>query len=162
MPSGGKHPDMEAWDACDDMKLLHLVEVYGPKWTFIAGEFPANRTVSSVRNRFQRIRNGFHTGIMKKKNKCSACGCPKRGTNRSLTLPLSAQNCTFLATRLAHFLHTHTHTFQNVLDWSDISKRLGLVRDATGMIQTTTTVAANLVERVRVAKIKGQPPDFVP
>ena len=52
----------------------------GPKWSKIVQRLP-NRTVSSVRNRWQRIEKGrkLRAAGMESKNRCHACGQPKRG-----------------------------------------------------------------------------------
>merc|ERR1719265_1154128 len=52
----------------------------GPMWSKIVKQLPG-RTVSSVRNRWQRIEKGRkqrEAGIVSK-NRCHACGQPKRG-----------------------------------------------------------------------------------
>ena len=70
-----KHEVMETWTAEEDRLLLHLIDVHGTSWKTIGQSFNA-RSVSSIRNRYQRIINGSkHKG----KNKCQRCGMIKRG-----------------------------------------------------------------------------------
>ena len=70
-----KHDVMETWTAEEDRLLLHLIDVHGTSWKTIDGSFPS-RTVSSIRNRYQRILNGMKEGG---KNRCHRCGMIKRG-----------------------------------------------------------------------------------
>ena len=62
------------------MIILEMHEAEGPKWSKIVQRLP-NRTVSSVRNRWQRIEKGKKLRMAGKesKNRCHACGQPKRG-----------------------------------------------------------------------------------
>lgn len=70
-----KHDVMETWSAEEDRLLLHLIDVHGTSWTVIRKSFRP-RSVSSVRNRYQRILNGTkHAG----KNRCHKCGMIRRG-----------------------------------------------------------------------------------
>ena len=57
-----------------------MVESEGPKWKHIVKKLPG-RTVSSVRNRWQRIEKGrkLREEGQEFKNRCHACGQPKRG-----------------------------------------------------------------------------------
>ncbi|KAL1512072.1 hypothetical protein AB1Y20_005345 [Prymnesium parvum] len=76
----GKQDNMMAWQPQDDVKIMQLHHSLGPRWSLIAANFPG-RTVSSVRNRYirlhagARIRDAGHIT----KNRCHACGKPKRG-----------------------------------------------------------------------------------
>lgn len=77
---GGAHEVMRSWDPEEDEVILNLVNEFGPKWAIIVKHLPG-RTVSSVRNRYQRIQKGVklrESGVHIK-NKCHACGEPKRG-----------------------------------------------------------------------------------
>lgn len=70
-----KHEIMEAWTGDEDALLLRLIERHGTSWKVISEQMP-NRTVSSMRNRYQRIIRGQQgTG----KNMCLKCGQVKRG-----------------------------------------------------------------------------------
>ena len=62
------------------MIILEMHEAEGPKWSKIVQRLP-NRTVSSVRNRWQRIEKGkkLRAAGKESKNRCHACGQPKRG-----------------------------------------------------------------------------------
>lgn len=71
---------MKVWDPEEDKVILEMVERIGNKWAEIVKHLPG-RTVSSVRNRYQRIQKGIQMrergAVMK--NKCHSCGQPKRG-----------------------------------------------------------------------------------
>ena len=77
---GGKHDNMQAWSPEEDQIILEMVGVDGPKWSRIVQRLPG-RTVSSVRNRWQRIEKGRKLREEGKegKNRCHACGQPKKG-----------------------------------------------------------------------------------
>ena len=70
-----KHDVMETWTSEEDRLLLHLIDVHGTSWKVIDKSFPS-RTVSSIRNRYQRIINGTKNAG---KNRCHKCGMIKRG-----------------------------------------------------------------------------------
>lgn len=55
--------------------MLHLIDLHGTSWKAIARSF-SSRSISSIRNRYQRIINGSKQGG---KNKCHTCGMVKRG-----------------------------------------------------------------------------------
>ena len=76
---GGKHENMQAWSPEEDQIILSMVELEGPKWSRIVQQLPG-RTVSSVRNRWQRIEKGrkLREAGIESKNRCHACGLPKR------------------------------------------------------------------------------------
>ena len=77
---GGKHENMQAWSPEEDTIILDMHTQLGPMWSKIVKQLPG-RTVSSVRNRWQRIEKGRkqrEAGIVSK-NRCHACGQPKRG-----------------------------------------------------------------------------------
>lgn len=70
-----KHDVMETWTGEEDTFLLHLIDRHGTSWKTIGKAFPT-RSVSSIRNRYQRIMNGTkHKG----KNRCLKCGMIKLG-----------------------------------------------------------------------------------
>lgn len=71
---------MQAWAPEEDQIILDMVQSEGPKWSKIVQMLPG-RTVSSVRNRWQRIEKGRKLREMgvESKNRCHACGEPKRG-----------------------------------------------------------------------------------
>jgi len=77
---GGKHLNMQAWSPDEDQIILEMVNAEGPKWSRIVQRLPG-RTVSSVRNRWQRIEKGrkLREAGVESKNRCHACGEPKRG-----------------------------------------------------------------------------------
>ena len=77
---GGKHENMLAWSPEEDTIILDMHSELGPSWSKIVQRLPG-RTVSSVRNRWQRIEKGRkqrEAGVPSK-NRCHACGLPKRG-----------------------------------------------------------------------------------
>ena len=77
---GGKHENMQAWSPEEDTIILDMHIELGPSWSNIVQRLPG-RTVSSVRNRWQRIECGRkqrEAGVPSK-NRCHACGLPKRG-----------------------------------------------------------------------------------
>ena len=77
---GGKHENMQAWSPEEDTIILDMHIELGPSWSKIVQRLPG-RTVSSVRNRWQRIEKGRkqrEAGVPSK-NRCHACGLPKRG-----------------------------------------------------------------------------------
>ena len=71
---------MKAWEPEEDHIILQMVNLEGPKWKSIVKKLPG-RTVSSVRNRWQRIEKGrkLREDGADLKNRCHACGLPKRG-----------------------------------------------------------------------------------
>jgi len=77
---GGLHEHMKAWEPEEDSTILRLLEELGPKWSRIVKELPG-RTVSSVRNRWQRIEKGrkLRADGKESKNRCQQCGQSKRG-----------------------------------------------------------------------------------
>ena len=77
---GGAHENMKAWEPEEDHIIMQMVLQEGPKWKLIVKQLPG-RTVSSVRNRWQRIEKGrkLRDEGAELKNRCHACGEPKRG-----------------------------------------------------------------------------------
>ena len=77
---GGAHENMKAWSPEEDTLIIAMHESEGPKWSKIVQRLPG-RTVSSVRNRWQRIEKGrkLREAGVESKNRCHACGQPKRG-----------------------------------------------------------------------------------
>ena len=77
---GGAHENMKAWEPEEDHMIMMMVQTEGPKWKQIVKKLPG-RTVSSVRNRYQRIEKGrkLREEGTELKNRCHACGQPKRG-----------------------------------------------------------------------------------
>ena len=71
---------MKAWSPEEDTLIIAMHESEGPKWSKIVQRLPG-RTVSSVRNRWQRIEKGrkLREAGVESKNRCHACGQPKRG-----------------------------------------------------------------------------------
>lgn len=78
--TGGVHEHMRAWDPEEDNIIITLLGQLGPKWSRIVQQLPG-RTVSSVRNRWQRIEKGrkLREAGQESKNRCQRCGQPKRG-----------------------------------------------------------------------------------
>ncbi|EOD40229.1 hypothetical protein EMIHUDRAFT_446796 [Emiliania huxleyi CCMP1516] len=83
--TGGVHEHMRAWEPEEDLTILRLLgecaqSGLGPNWSRIAVSLPG-RTVSSVRNRWQRIEKGrkLREAGHAFKNRCQRCGAPKRG-----------------------------------------------------------------------------------
>ena len=70
-----KHAVTERWSGQENRLLMRLIDLHGSSWATIRKSFPS-RSVSSVRNRFQRIVNGSKTVG---KNRCKQCGAIKRG-----------------------------------------------------------------------------------
>jgi len=77
---GGAHENMKAWAPEEDYIILEMHAQDGPKWSKIVQRLPG-RTVSSVRNRWQRIEKGrkLREAGKESKNRCHACGQLKRG-----------------------------------------------------------------------------------
>ena len=77
---GGSHENMRAWDPEEDQTIIELLDELGPKWSKIM-QSPPGRSVSSVRNRWQRIEKGrkLRMNGQESKNRCQQCGEPKRG-----------------------------------------------------------------------------------
>jgi len=71
---------MKAWEPDEDQIIMDMHAKEGPKWKLIVKKLPG-RTVSSVRNRWQRIEKGrkLREEGHELKNRCHACGQPKRG-----------------------------------------------------------------------------------
>ena len=77
---GGVHEHMRAWEPEEDQLIIRLLNELGPKWSKIVEQLPG-RSVSSVRNRWQRIDKGnkLREAGKESKNRCQQCGKPKRG-----------------------------------------------------------------------------------
>ena len=71
---------MRAWEPEEDQTIIELLDKFGPKWSKIVQQLPG-RSVSSVRNRWQRIEKGRKLRMFgqESKNRCQQCGEPKRG-----------------------------------------------------------------------------------
>ena len=71
---------MRAWEPEEDRLIIELLAKLGPRWSKISKMLP-NRTISSIRNRWQRIDKGRKLRDEGKlsKNRCNVCGQPKRG-----------------------------------------------------------------------------------
>ena len=75
---GGAHENMRAWDPEEDTIIMEMVNTDGPKWKQIVKRLPG-RTVSSVRNRYQRIADGqTKAADGRAKNRCRQCGQIKK------------------------------------------------------------------------------------
>lgn len=70
-----KHDVMEMWTGEEDTFLLDLIDRHGTSWTTICKAFPT-RSISSIRNRYQRIVNGTKK---RGRNRCLKCGMIKLG-----------------------------------------------------------------------------------
>ena len=68
------------WSPEEDQIILAVVSREGPKWGRVVLRLPW-RTVPSIRNRWQRIENGrkLRESGVESKNRCHACGEPRRG-----------------------------------------------------------------------------------
>jgi len=77
---GGVHENMKAWEPDEDRMILEMLDLLGPKWSKIVQKLPG-RSISSVRNRWQRIEKGrkLREAGESLKNRCQQCGQPKRG-----------------------------------------------------------------------------------
>ena len=66
---------MRQWEPEEDQLILHLLQQLGPKWSRIVQQLPG-RTISSVRNRWQRIDKGrkLREAGQQSKNRCQQCG----------------------------------------------------------------------------------------
>ena len=83
VPAGGGV--QKAWELEEDNIIEKMLDRVGPKWKLIVKELPG-RNVTSMRKRFERMLKGqkmreddamYQTGFLK--NRCRACGQPKRG-----------------------------------------------------------------------------------
>lgn len=70
-----KHDAMEMWTGDEDTFLLNLIDRHGTSWKTIGRSFPT-RSVSSIRNRYQRI---VHGTKQIGRNRCLKCGMIKLG-----------------------------------------------------------------------------------
>lgn len=77
---GGLQLDAKAWTPEEDHVILEMHAQDGPKWSQIVQALPG-RTISSVRNRWQRLEKGrkLREAGLESRNRCHACGKPKRG-----------------------------------------------------------------------------------
>jgi len=77
---GGLHEHMKPWEPEEDRLIIELLATLGPKWSKIVKALPG-RSISSIRNRWQRIEKGRKLQEEGKifKNRCPVCGQPKRG-----------------------------------------------------------------------------------
>lgn len=77
---GGAHENMKAWEPEEDAVIREQVRILGPKWATIV-DFLPGRTVSSVRNRFQRMEKGdkLREEGKESRNRCHLCKLPKKG-----------------------------------------------------------------------------------
>ena len=71
---GGHHPDMKEWTPEETIDLLNLVDKHQHSWATIVKHLP-HRTVSSCRNRYQRISKHHRTAA---KQLCRKCGKLRR------------------------------------------------------------------------------------
>lgn len=78
--------DCVAFDTFQDRLLFKLIEIHGTRWSLIQSDFDfevgLQRSVSSLRNRWQRILRGqvAASGVLKRRaNKCRLCGRTKFG-----------------------------------------------------------------------------------
>jgi len=77
---GGVHENMKAWEPEEDRIIIELLGELGPRWSKIVKALPG-RSISSIRNRWQRIDKGrkLRDEGHQSKNRCNICGEPKRG-----------------------------------------------------------------------------------
>lgn len=93
---GGKHENMKPWEPADDTLLLSAVQQEGTQWKRLVEECFPDRTVSSVRNRYQRLESGrkARDAGLSSRNLCHACGEPRKGHSckaKMLTVDLPAR-----------------------------------------------------------------------
>ena len=77
---GGKHENMKTWSKEEDYIIIDGVKLHGHQWRIIVRNLPG-RSVSSTRNRFNRIEQGRmmrETGT-RGRNMCHFCWQPKKG-----------------------------------------------------------------------------------
>ena len=78
MPGGGAHESADCWTNRETLALLQLWLVYGSQWVLIGRALQRSR--SSVRNKFQRLKHCAYTTEQSKGiRKCKVCGMLKRG-----------------------------------------------------------------------------------
>ena len=77
---GGKHDNMKAWSTEEDHLIIDGVQMHGHQWRLIVQDLPG-RSVSSTRNRFNRIEKGrmMREAGTRGRNMCHACWQPKKG-----------------------------------------------------------------------------------
>ena len=77
---GGVHEHMKAWEPEEDRLIIEMLASLGPRWSKISQALPG-RSISSIRNRWQRIDKGrqMRAAGCISKNRCQLCGQPKRG-----------------------------------------------------------------------------------
>ena len=77
---GGKHDNMKAWSNEEDHVIIGGVQLHGHQWRIIVQDLPG-RSVSSTRNRFNRIEKGrmMREAGTRGRNMCHACWQPKKG-----------------------------------------------------------------------------------
>ena len=76
-----KQENVKAWEPEEDRLIIELLSTLGPRWNQIKSRIP-HRSVSSIRNRWQRIDRGRkmkEAGRLVNGTKCEVCGEPKRG-----------------------------------------------------------------------------------
>ena len=76
---GGLHATMRRWEPAEDYIILDMLGTIGPRWSKIAAALP-DRTIPSIRNRWQRIDKGRREvkqgGTFKR---CPHCSQPRKG-----------------------------------------------------------------------------------
>lgn len=72
-----KHEIMEPWTASEDECILDGLKMYSTRWALIQKNKLPYRTVSSIRNRHQRIQRGMRDPPGR--NRCLRCGQLKKG-----------------------------------------------------------------------------------
>lgn len=77
---GGLHENMQRWSSQEDIVIRKWVLKLGKQWNKIANFLPG-RTVSSIRNRHQRLVKGdlMRSQGIQSRNKCRTCGMSIRG-----------------------------------------------------------------------------------
>lgn len=73
---------MEQWSATEDASLADGLREYSTRWGLIKAHKLPHRSVSSIRNRHQRIRKGSQGPPGR--NRCQRCGQLKRGHSCTL------------------------------------------------------------------------------
>ena len=94
------------WSPEEDQIILAVVSREGPKWGRVVLRLPW-RTVPSIRNRWQRMENGrkLRESGVESKNRCHACGEPRRG---HVCLAKLSGSTSGLGPGLPSAYHSHT------------------------------------------------------
>uniref|UniRef100_A0A7S0NXK3 Myb-like domain-containing protein n=1 Tax=Calcidiscus leptoporus TaxID=127549 RepID=A0A7S0NXK3_9EUKA len=148
---GGKHEHTQAWAPEEDQVILEMHALEGPKWSKIVQRLP-NRTVSSIRNRWQRIEQGrrLREAGTHTRNRCHACGLPKRGHVCLAKLPVRSQ---------VNLAHAPAATAAHI-DAATLSSWLNHLTTLPGVDSATVNIARQLSTSHAFAAQMEQPPNM--